>query len=167
MLLFWYFGKRTESVLNLSVGTGFLTFFSCFGFHRLWKSWLRNSTKEETRCSFPSSPIGVLTVRFPTLFHDHWCVCCLKASCHSALEAGLAWASGTVRQDCSVQRARGSWLAGSSSSMLDVAHFQSSHAEAFMGPCTAHCWVPSNSTLSEPKAPIHSSIKFHCALLAQ
>lgn len=71
------------------------------------------------RCSFPSSPIGVLTVRFPTLCHDHWCVCCLKAGC-CALEAGLAWASGTVRQDWSVQRARGSWLAGSSPSMVDV-----------------------------------------------
>lgn len=127
----------------------------------------KKGNRSFVRCSFPSSPIGVLTVRFLTLFHDHWCVCCLKASCHSALEAGLEWASGTVRQDCSVQRARGSWLAGSSSSMLDVAHFQGSHAEAFMGPCTAHCWVPPNSTLSEPKAPIYSSIKFHCALLAQ
>ena len=47
------------------------------------------------------------------------------------------------------------------------AHFQSSHAEAFMGSWAAHCWVPPNSTLSEPKAPVHSSIKFHCALLAQ
>lgn len=79
----------------------------------------KRGNRSFVRCSFPSSPIGVLTIRFPTLFHNHWCVCCLKASCHSALEAGLAWASGTIRQNWSVQPASGSWLAGSSS-MVDV-----------------------------------------------
>ena len=166
---FWYFGKRTESVLNLFVGTGLLTFIF-FGFHRLWKSWLRNSTKEETGVLFAAPFLALLLVCWLSDFPHYSTIIGVSAALKQVATVPwkLAWhelqaLSGRTGL-CSLPAEVG-WQGPPPWWMF--AHFQSSHAEAFMGSWTAHCWVPPNSTLSEPKAPIHSSIKFHCALLAQ